>query len=152
MPILYDNSCSPIDSNLKYEGYRLHGWFLKNHQTLGLKYWVICQGTSFWSLSSSDLRVVCHFILELLNNYCPLAVLSTNYTDKSCRLRTQLMTPGYTRTVPVYIGLADLALKGVLRGRADGFATKVTWLSIFARWPLSFYYSWASFLKDMFTK
>lgn len=76
----------------------------------------------------------CHFILELLNNYCPLAVLSTNYTDKSCRLRTQLMTPGSTHTVPVYIGLADLVLKGVLRGRADGFATKVTLrLNFFAR-------------------
>ena len=67
----------------------------------------------------------CHFILELLNN-CPLTVLSTNQTDKRCRLRPKPVTPGYARTVPVHIGLADFALKWVLRGRVDGFATKVT--------------------------
>ena len=45
-----------------------------------------------------------------------------------------IVTPGHTRTVPVHIGLAVLALKGVLRVRADGFATKVALrLSFFGR-------------------
>ena len=68
-----------------------------------------------------------HFILELLNNY-PLTALSANQTDKRCRLRTQFMvvTSGYTRTIPVHMELAVLALKWVLGGRADGVATKVT--------------------------
>ena len=34
-PILYDNSHSPNDANLKYESYQP---FFKNHQTLALKY------------------------------------------------------------------------------------------------------------------
>ena len=37
-PILYDNSYSLNDSNLKYESYRLYGWFFKNCQTLAFKY------------------------------------------------------------------------------------------------------------------
>ena len=36
-PILCDNSYSPNDSNLKYEGYQPLGWFFKNHQTLAFK-------------------------------------------------------------------------------------------------------------------
>ena len=37
-PILYDNSYSLNDSNLKYESYRPYGWFFKNRQTLVFKY------------------------------------------------------------------------------------------------------------------
>ena len=40
-PILDDNSYSLNDSNLKYESYWSYGWFLKNHQTLTVKYWVL---------------------------------------------------------------------------------------------------------------
>ena len=46
-PILYDNSYSLDDSNLKYESYRPYGWFFKNCQTLAFKYWVLwCRAKS----------------------------------------------------------------------------------------------------------
>ena len=46
-PILYDNSYSLNDSNLKYESYWPHGWFFKNCQTLAFKYWVLwCRAKS----------------------------------------------------------------------------------------------------------
>ena len=41
VPILYDNSYSSKDSNLKCESYQHYGWFYKNHQTSAVKYWVL---------------------------------------------------------------------------------------------------------------
>ena len=40
-PILYNNSYSLNDSNLKCESYWAYSWFLKNHQTLALVLWCV---------------------------------------------------------------------------------------------------------------
>ena len=43
-------------SNLKYESYQLYGWFLKNHQTLGLKYWVLWWVATSFAVSPTKPR------------------------------------------------------------------------------------------------